>query len=331
MEHGRGMAVRSTLIRLTTVAAVLFFAAPLTTSGQPAARVPRVGSLSTGMSTGTSALSGPLAALGYVEGKTLILQLRYGEGRVDRLPALAAELVQLNVDVIVTWGLEPLDAVRKATSRIPIVMVGGSDPVASGLATSFARPGGNITGVTLGGPELAGKRLELLREALPRLSRVAVLRDPNADPAIVPEIEFAVRALNLQPLVFTVRAPADFDGAFRAAVRARAEAVHINETSMLTAHRAKLAELAVRNRLPTVGSWKVSAEAGLLMSYGPEPSDLFRRVATFVDKILRGAKPADLPFEQPTKYELVINRKTAKALGLGIPQPLLLRADQIIE
>lgn len=203
--------------------------------------------------------------------------------------------------------------------------------MASGLATSFARPGGNITGVTLGGPELAGKRLELLREALPRLSRVAVLRDPNADPAIVPEIESAVRALNLQPLVFTVRAPADFDGAFRAAVRARAEAVHINETSMLTAHRAKLAELAVRNRLPTVGSWKVSAEAGLLMSYGPEPSDLFRRVATFVDKILRGAKPADLPFEQPTKYELVINRKTAKALGLGIPQPLLLRADQIIE
>jgi len=325
------MAVRSTLIRLTTVAAVLFFAAPLTASGQPPARVPHVGSLSTGMNTGTSVLSGPLAALGYVEGKTIILQLRYAEGQVDRLPALAAELVQLNVDVIVAWGSEPLEALRKATSRIPIVMVGRGDPVATGLAASLARPGGNITGVTIGGPELAGKRLELLREALPRLSRVAVLRDPTAEAAIAQETESAARALNLRLLVFTVRAPADFDGAFQAAVRARAEAVHINETSMLTAHRAKLAELAVRNRLPAVGSLKGSAEAGFLMSYGPELSDWFRRAATFVDKILRGAKPADLPFEQPTKLELVINLKTAKALGLRLPQALLLRADQVLE
>jgi len=326
-----GIAVRSTPIRLIFVAASLFLAAPLTASAQPAARVPRVGSLSTGASTGPSALSAPLADLGYVEGKTIILELRYADGQVDRLPALAAELVQLNVDVIVAWGGEPLDAVRKATSRIPIVMVGRSDPVATGLAASFAKPGGNITGVTIGGVELAGKRLDLLREALPKLSRVAILRDATAEAAIAQETESAARALNLRLLPLTVRAPADFDGAFRAAVRARAEAVHINETSMLTAHRVKLAELAVRNRLPTIGSLRVSAEAGFLMSYGPELSDWFRRAATFVDRILKGARPGDLPFEQPTKFELVINLKTAKALGLSIPMPLLLRADQVIE
>ena len=317
-------------IRLTTVAAVLFIAAPLTTSGQPAVRVPQVGSLSTG-SPGTSPLQGDLAALGYVEGKTIILQLRYADGRVDRLPALAAELVELKVDVIVAWGVEPLDAVRNASSRIPIVMVAGANPVATGVATSLARPAGNITGVIVGQQELAGKRLELLRGALPRLSRVAILRDPNADPAMVRETESAARTLDLEPLVFTVRAPVDFDGAFRAAVKARAEAVQINETSMFTAHRTKLAELAIKNRLPAVGSWRWSAEAGFLMSYGPEPADLFRRAATLVDKILRGAKPADLPIEQPSKFELVINLKTAKTLRLTIPASVRARADQIIE
>jgi putative ABC transport system substrate-binding protein len=258
-----------------------------------------------------------LADLGYVEGKTIILEVRHADGQVDRLPALAAELVQLNVEVIVTWGVEPLEAVRKASSRIPIVMMGRGDPVASGLAASLAKPGGNITGVTLGGVELGGKRLELLREALPKLSRVAVLRDPTAEGALARETEAAGRALNLRLLPFTVRAPADFDDAFRAAARAGAQAMHINETSMLTAHRVTLAELAVRNRLPTIGSLKVSAEAGLLMSYGPEMSDWVRRAATFVDRILKGARPGDLPFEQPTKFELVLNLKTAKALGLS--------------
>jgi putative ABC transport system substrate-binding protein len=323
------MAVRPTLIRLTTLAAVLLFAAPLTTSGQPAVRVPRMGSLSTGVSSPTGFL-GDLQALGYVEGRTIILELRYAEGRVDRLPALAAELVQLNADVIVAWGLEPLEAVRKATSRIPIVMVAGGDPVATGLAASLANPGGNITGVTVGVPEIAGKRLELLREALPGLSRVAVLRDPTSEPATFQETEAAARALNLRLLVFTVRAPADLDGAFQAAVRQRAQAVLVNETSMLTAHRAKLAELAARSRLPAIGLWRPSAQAGFLMSYGPEQADLFRRVATYVDKILKGAKPADLPIERPIKYELVINLKTAKALGLSLPRLLLLRADQVI-
>jgi putative ABC transport system substrate-binding protein len=272
-----------------------------------------------------------LADLGYVEGKTIILELRYADGQVDRLPALAAELVQLNVDVIVAWGGDPLDAVRKATSRIPIVMVGRGDPVATGLAASLAKPGGNITGVTIGGVELAGKRLELLREALPKLSRVATLRDATAEAAIVQETESAARALNLRLLPITVRTPADFDGAFRAAVKARAQAVHILETPMLTAHRVNLAELAVRNRLPTIGSLSVSAEAGFLMTYGPERSEWNRRVASFVDRILKGARPGDLPFEQPTKLELVINLKTAKTLGLRIPKSFLLRADQVIE
>jgi len=313
--------------------AAALLTAPLAVGAQPAGKVWRVGSLSTGVSTGSSLrrlLSEGLQALGYVEG-SFILELRYAEGRVDRLPALAAELVQLNVDVIVAWGPEPLGAVRNAPSRIPIVMVARGDPVAIGLVASLAKPGGNITGMTIGGPELAGKRLELLREALPRLSRVAVLRDPTSEPALMQETESAARALNLRPLVFTVRAPADFDGAFQAAVRQRAEAVLVNETSMLTAHQAKLAELAARSRLPAVGLWRSSAQAGFLMSYGPELSDLFRRVATYVDKILKGAKPGDLPVQQPTKFELVINLKTAKALGLTMPRSLLLQADQVIE
>ena len=310
-----------------------FLAAPLAAAAQPAGKVWRVGSLSTGVSTGSNIrplLSEGLQALGYVEG-SFILELRYAEGRVDRLPALAVELVQLNVDVIVAWGGEPMAAVRQAASRMPIVMVARGDPVAIGLVASLAKPGGNITGMTIGGPELAGKRLELLREALPGLSRVAVLRDPTSEPAILQETESAARALNLRTLVFTVRAPADFDGVFQAAVRQRAEAVLVNETSMLTGNVAKLAELAARSRLPAVGVFSSSAQAGFLMSYGPEVSDLVRRVATYVDKILKGARPGDLPIEQPTKFALVINLKTAKSLGLTIPPSLLQRADQVIE
>jgi putative tryptophan/tyrosine transport system substrate-binding protein len=313
--------------------AAALLTAPLAVGAQPAGKVWRVGSLSTGVSTGSSIrrlLSEGLQALGYVEG-SFILELRYAEGRVDRLPALAAELVQLDSDVIVAWGPEPLAAVRNAPRRTPIVMVARGDPVAIGLVASLAKPGGNITGMTIGGPELAGKRLELLREALPRLSRVAVLRDPTSEPALMQETESAARALSLRTLVFTVRAPTDFDGVFQAAVRQRAEAVLINETSMLTANQVKLAELAARSRLPAVGVFRSSAQTGFLMSYGPDVSDLVRRVATYVDKILKGAKPGDLPIEQPTKFELVINLKTAKALGLTIPRSLLLQADQVIE
>jgi ABC-type uncharacterized transport system substrate-binding protein len=317
---------------LGTLAGALL-AAPLAVEAQQAARVSRVGSLSTVIGAQSPIrrfLSEALQALGYVEG-SVILELRYAEGRVDRLPALAAELVLLNVDVVVAWGVEPLEATRKATSRIPIVIVGRGDPVAIGLVSSLAKPGGNITGVTVGGPELAGRRLGLLREAVPGLSRVAVLHDPTSEPGIMQETESAAHALNLRPLVLTVRAPADFDGAFQAAVRQRAGAVLVNETSMLTAHQATLAELAAKTRLPMIGLWTRSAEAGFLMSYGPNLSDLYRRVATYVDKILKGAKPGDLPIEQPRTYALAINLKTAKALGLTIPPSLLQRADQVIE
>ena len=321
------MALRLTLIITTLVAAAL---SSLATAAQPAANLPQVGYLGTSSGAASSFVD-TLTALGYVEGQTVRLRLRLAEGRVARLPALATELVQLNVDVIVAAGVEPLAALRQATSRIPLVMVGRGDPVAAGLVVSLAKPGGNITGVTMGGPELAGKRLELLRETLPKLTRVGVLRDANSEPAITQEAESAARALNVLPLVFTVRAPGDLDRAFRAAVKERTQAILINESSMLTAHRAKLAELAVTHRLPAIGSLSVSAEAGLLMSYGPHLSELFGRAAHFVDKILKGAKPADLPFEQPTKFELIINLKTARTLGLTIRPSLLVRADQVIE
>jgi putative ABC transport system substrate-binding protein len=311
----------------------VLLAAPLVAGAQQAPKVPRVGSLSTGPRTAAAAsvLSESLVALGYVEGKTIIVERRYAEGRVDRLPALAGELVQLNADVIVAWGVEPLEAVRKTTSRIPIVMVGGTDPVATGLAASLSRPGGQVTGVTFGGPELAGKRLELLREALPGLSRVVLLRDPSSLPASVRQTESAARALNLHLDVFTVNAAADLKGAFKSAVKGRAGAMQLLESSMLTAQRAKIAELAIRNRVPVIGHLKQSAEAGLLMSYGVDLPHVTQRVAALVDKILKGARPGDLPFEQPTKFELVINLKTAKALGLTIPPSLLQRADEVIQ
>jgi putative ABC transport system substrate-binding protein len=283
--------------------------------------------------TGTGAsLREGLRTLGYVEGKTITIELRSAEGQVDRIPALAAELIGLNVDVLVVGGPEPLEAARIATSTIPIVMVAQADPVATGLVASLAKPGGNITGLTVGGPELAGKRLELLREAIPGLSRVAILQDPSVvGTRLATETEAAARALNLRPLLFTVRAPIDFDSAFHAAVKERAEAVLIAESSMLFAHRARLAALATTNRLPVVGTFGQSAQAGYLISYGPNMSDLFRRTATYVDKILKGSKPGDLPIEQPSTFELAINLKTAKALQLRIPRSLLLRADQTID
>ena len=306
-------------------------AAPLSASGQATGRIPRVGSLHSGTKWATFPLAAPLAALGHVEGETIVFELRYADGHEDRLPALAAGLVRLHPEVIVAWGLEPLDAVRKATSRIPIVMVAGGDPVATGLVGSLSRPGGQITGVTVGGPEIAGKQLELLREVLPGLSRVAVLWHPATEPAILDHARAAARALNVQSLVFTVRGPADFEGAFRAAVKARAKAVQVHETSMLTANQAKLAELAIRHRLPAVASRKSTAQAGFLMSYGPDFADLHPRTASYIDRILRGARPGDLPIERPTTFELVLNLKTARALGLAIPPALLQRANLVVE
>ena len=317
--------------RRAFLGALGLLAAPLPAEAQPVSRVPRVGSLKSSAITGPSVLLGPLVALGHVEGKTFVVERRSAEGRIDRLPALAHDLVNFKADVIVTWGVEPLEAVRKATSRIPIVMVGSSDPVATGVVASLAKPGGNITGVTFGGTELGGKRLQLLLEALPGLSRVALLRDRSVTRATIQETESAARALNLRLDVLTVHGSRDLDGAFKAAAKGHAGAVQINEASMLTAQRAKIAELAIRNRMPVIGSVSVSAKAGLMMSYGADFGHVTQRIAVLVDKILKGARPGDLPFEQPTKFELVINLKTAKALGLTIPVSLLQRADQVIE
>jgi ABC-type uncharacterized transport system substrate-binding protein len=313
-----------TIIILT----IAFLAASLAAGAQPG-KVPRIGYL---VITGTGAsLREGLRALRYVEGKTIIVEVRSAQGQVDRISALAAELVQRNVDVLVVGGPEPLEAARKVTSSIPIVMVSQADPVAAGLVTSLAQPGGNITGLTAGVPELAGKRLELLRDAVPGLSRVAILWDPVSDPRILREAESAARALGIQVQVLTVRAPADLEGALQTATRGRAEAVHVTESAMLFSHRAQLADLAARSGLPLVGTFRQSAQAGYLITYGPDMADLFRRSATYVDKILKGAKPGDLPVDQPTKFELVVNLKTAKTLGLTIPQSVLLRADEVIQ
>jgi putative ABC transport system substrate-binding protein len=304
--------VASRLVLMVTLVLGLLAAPPTARAQQqPAGKVPRIGFL---VMTGTGAsLREGLRALGYVEGKTIIVEVRSAQGQADRISALAAELVQLNVDVLVVGGPEPLEAARKATSRIPIVMISQADPVAAGLVTSLARPGGNITGLTAGVPELAGKRLELLRDAVPGLSRVAVLRDPIAESGTLRETESAARALGLRVQVLTVRAPADFEGAFQAAVRDRAEAVHVAGGAMLFAHGAQLADLAARSRLPLVGTFRQSAQAGYLITYGPDMSDLFRRTATYVDKILRGANAGDLPVEQPTRLELVVNRASRES------------------
>ena len=321
------------MILRATVTATLLLAVTLTASGQPAGKLPQVGSLNTGCPSGTSPFLFPaaLAAFGHVEGKTITLHFHCADGHSDRLPALAAELVRSNVDIIVAWGSGPLEAARKATSRIPIVVVGRSDPVATGVVASLAKPGGNITGITVGGPQTAGKRLELLREALPGLSRVALLRDPTSEPALLQETQAAARALNLRTLDFPVATPADFDRAFLGAVRQGAQAVVINESSMLTAHRARLAELSLTNRRAAAGLFRLSADAGFLISYGPDWADVNKRAASFVDRILRGAKPADLPFEQPTKFDLAVNLKTAKALGVTVPAGVLMRADHVVE
>jgi putative ABC transport system substrate-binding protein len=324
--------------RRTFVADILaIFAVPLTAEAQGDGKVVRVGFLVVARNPDIeSAFPHGLAELGYVEGRNVIIEWRSADGRSDQLAALAAELVQLGADVIVAGGPEARIAAMKATSTIPIVAVGGSDPVAEGWAASLARPGGNVTGLTATHPELIGKKLELLRELIPGLSRVAVIQDPGAIPPSVraaqtTTLRTAARSLRVDVKVIEVRGPADFDAAFRQAIQDQRQALIVNETAMFFAHRGDIAGLARKSRLPTIGEWKPSANAGFLVSYGADLSELLRRAARHVDRILKGAKPGALPIERPTKFELVINLKTAKALGLGIPPSLLRRADQVIE
>ncbi|RPH54073.1 MAG: ABC transporter substrate-binding protein [Acidobacteria bacterium] len=277
--------------------------------------------------------SSKLRDLGYVEGQNITIEFRSSEGKYERLPDLAAELVRLKVDVIVAPANENVVVARQATRTIPIIMAGSFDPVESGLVASLARPGGNVTGLSFRAPEIEGKRLELLKEIAPRVSRVAVLSNPTnrAIHSSLAEVEVAARSLRVQVQILEARGPDEFQGAFAAMTRERAGALLVFPDGMFLLHRTRIADLAAKSRLPAMYGVREFVDAGGLVSYAPSLRDNLRRAATYVDKILKGAKPADLPIEQPTKFELVINLKTAKALGLTIPQSLLARADQVIE
>jgi len=329
-------------MRLIGLAVVLIFSlvlAPLAAEAQPAAKVYRIGLLGSlpptapGASRIWEGFFQGLQELGYVEGQNILIEGRFYGDRTERLPALAAELVRLKVDVIVAQGPPAPEAAQRATSTIPIVMTVHQDPVGSGLVASLARPGRNVTGLSVLTTELVGKRLQLLKEAVPGISRVAVLLDPTHPTAALQlrEAEVAARSLKVQLQVLEARAPGDFAGAFSAMTNGRARGLIFLGGLMFFVERTWIVELAAQSRLPAIYGAKENAEAGGLMAYGPNLRESYRRAATYVDKILRGAKPGDLAIEQPTKFEFVVNRKAAKALGLTIPPSLLLQADRVIE
>jgi putative ABC transport system substrate-binding protein len=274
-----------------------------------------------------------LRDLGYVEGRNVAVEYRDAEGRYDRLPALAVDLVVLKVDVIVVTNTPAAVAAKQATTTIPIVMTLVSDPVGSGLVVNLARPGGNVTGLSFMHPELSRKRLELLKEVIPKVAQVAVLSNPSNPntPPLLRETEAAARALSLQLQIVEVRDSAALDSAFSAMTKAHVGALVVMPDSVFFDQRKRIVDLAAKSRLPAMYSWREPVDAGGLMAYGASGPDIFRRAAEYIDKILKGAKAADLPIEQPTKFELVINLKTAQALGLTIPQSLLVRADEIIQ
>jgi len=304
---------------------------------QQPAKVPRIGLLTPTSPSDAApwrqAFRLGLRDLGWVEGKNISIEYRYAEGKIDRLPDLAAELVRLKVDIIVTGFSPDALAAQKATRAIPIVIASAGDPVAIGLVESLARPGGNITGLSQMTSELGGKRLELLKEMVPKLSRVAVLWNPQTVNSTLgwKELQLPARQLGVQLHPLEVRSPNDFDKAFEEATRARAGALFIIPDPVTVTNQKRIADLAAKSRLPSILHISEFADAGGLVSYGPDRSDLFRRAATYVDKILKGTKPADLPVEQPMKFELVINLKTAKQIGLTIPQSVLYRADKVIK
>jgi len=325
------------LIGLAVVLALGLVLAPLAVEGQQAGKIPRVGILWAYSPSVVSILGDAfrqgLRGLGYVEGQNILLEERWAEGRFDRLRSLAAELNRLNLDVIVTASTPAVRAAQQATKTIPIVMTLVSDPVEDGLVASLARPGRNVTGLSLMHPELSAKRVALLKEVVPKLSRVAVLWTPSTASyrKVLGETQTAAHALGLQLRAIEVRDPTDFDSAFSAIARERAGALVVLPDAMFRDQQRRILDLAAKSRLPAIYWSRDLVEAGGLMAYGANFPDVFRQAAIFVDKILKGTKPADLPVEQPAKFELVINLKTAKALGLTIPQTLLLRADQVVE
>jgi putative ABC transport system substrate-binding protein len=316
--------------------AVVLLAVAVKAEAQQPAKVPRIGYVS---ATSPSANVGRIEAfrqglreLGFVEGKNIVIEWQYAEGKFDRLPALVAELVRLKVDVIVTSGPQATPVAKEATSTIPIVMSQDNDPVGNGFVTSLARPGGNITGLSILSPELSGKQLELLKEIVPKLSRVAVF-DNSTNPGnalVLREIELAAAALKIKLQKLDLVDRKDIEPAFRTARKDHNEAVIVAGSAMLSSDRSRVVDLAVKNRLPVIYYTLEMVEAGGLVAYGVNRRDLTRRAATYVDKILKGAKPSDLPVEQPTKFDLVINLKAAKQIGLTIPPSVLARADKVI-
>ena len=320
---------------LTSLAWAL--AAPLAPGAQQGSKLPRIGVLHPGAPTTSShfaaAFDQGLREHGYRQGQDIVLERRFAEAKAERMSEIAAELVRMKVDVIVTSTDPGIAAVKQQTQTIPIVMANSTDPVGTGFVASLARPGGNVTGLSSLSPELSAKRLELLKEAVPGLSRVAIVWNPDVRGAVLEykETERAARSLHLQLQSVEVNRPDDFDRAFSALTTGRAEALTVASSSVAFRNRGRIANLAQKHRLPSIYGLREFADAGGLMAYGPNYADGWRRAAKYVDRILKGAKPGDLPVEQPTKFELVINLKAAKALGLTIPPSLLARADQIIE
>jgi putative ABC transport system substrate-binding protein len=316
------------------VAVVIFAFVHLADAQQPK-KVPRIGFLSlnspSAAATRADAFRQGLRDLGYLDGKNIIVEWRYADGKADRLPDLVAELVRLKVDVIVTGATSPTQAAKQATSTIPIVIANHNDPVGAGLVASLARPGGNVTGLSNMALELSGKRLELLKEVV-KVSRVAVLRIPSvlATPPQMQQMEAAARSLGVQLQPADWERPEDLEKTFSAMIRGRPDALITLSGPRFNDYRTRIIELAAKKRLPAMYADVEFVEAGGLVAYGANTADLFRRAATYVDKILKGAKPADLPVEQPTKFELVINLKTAKQIGLTVPPNVLVRADRVV-
>jgi putative tryptophan/tyrosine transport system substrate-binding protein len=323
-------------LALSVIVFVLVVAGAVAEAQQPT-KIPRIGVLgATPLSANLArikALREGLGELGYVEGKNIAIEWRFLEGKVDRLPALAAELTHLKVDVLVAFGPTSTHAAKEATNTIPIVMAQVNDPIAAGFVASLARPGGNITGLSIMAPELSGKQLELLKEIVPKLSRVAIFGTSTqpGNAQSVKEAELAAKTLGLELQYLDVVDPEDVDAAFRNAVSKRAHAIIFLQSPVFSSRRKALAELAVKNRLPAMYPQTDYMDAGGLMFYGPSTSDLFHRAATYVDKILKGRTPADLPVEQPTKFEFIINLKAAKQIGLTIPPNVLARADRVLK
>jgi putative ABC transport system substrate-binding protein len=319
---------------VTWLVGVFLLATVFVAEAQQQAKIARVGWLASGSPSGVAPLTGAvrqgLRELGYIEGKNIAIEYRYAEGKFDRLPDLAAEIVHLKVDVIVVANDQAIRAAQQATATIPIVMV-ADDPLGLGFIASLARPGGNLTGLSFLSTELAGKRLELLKEAFPKLSRVAVLRASGpAQEQQVKEIQIAAQALGIQVQIVQIQNPDDFENAFLTITKGHPGALLVLRSPLFRTHALRIKEFSEKRKLPTMYDDRIFVEAGGLMSYGTNTLDFYRRAATYVDKILKGTKPADLPVEQPMNFEFVINLKTAKQIGLTIPPEVLARASKLI-